>query len=138
MKKTIKFMLMIIFSAIMLAITVISPSAASLTGDLDGDGEITVRDAAIILQIVTGHTDIEIVEPCYHKGTVVIDEAVPASCTIDGKTTGVHCTACNEILLEQITIPPPDTKKLSFPAHLQAAPKTVLPMANTVRFARKP
>ena len=36
---------------------------------------------------------------CIH--TVVTDEAVPVTCTADGKTEGKHCSVCNEVLVEQ-------------------------------------
>ncbi len=35
------------------------------------------------------------------KHTVVIDEAVPATCTSDGLTEGTHCSLCNTVLIAQ-------------------------------------
>ena len=37
--------------------------------------------------------------------TEVIDEAVAATCTADGKTAGKHCSVCNEIIEAQTVIP---------------------------------
>ena len=42
--------------------------------------------------IATGHTE-------------VIDAAIVATCTTDGKTEGKHCSVCNEILIAQSAIP---------------------------------
>lgn len=36
--------------------------------------------------------------------TEVIDEAVPATCSITGLTEGKHCSVCNKVLLEQYEI----------------------------------
>lgn len=37
--------------------------------------------------------------------TSVKDDAVPATCTKDGKTEGAHCSVCNEVLIPQETVP---------------------------------
>ena len=37
--------------------------------------------------------------------TEVIDQAVPKTCTQDGKTEGKHCSVCNEVTVKQETIP---------------------------------
>ena len=37
--------------------------------------------------------------------TSVNDEAVPATCTSEGKTAGSHCSVCNEVIVAQQTIP---------------------------------
>ena len=37
--------------------------------------------------------------------TIVIDEAVPATCTEPGKTKGSHCAVCNKVIIEQQVIP---------------------------------
>ena len=42
--------------------------------------------------VATGHTE-------------VIDAAIVATCTTDGKTEGKHCSVCNETILSQNTIP---------------------------------
>ena len=34
----------------------------------------------------------------------VIDEEIPATCTLDGKTEGSHCSACQEVLKAQVSI----------------------------------
>ena len=36
--------------------------------------------------------------------TVVVDEAVAATCTTAGKTAGSHCAVCGEVLVEQTTV----------------------------------
>ena len=37
--------------------------------------------------------------------TEVIDEAVPATCTLSGKTEGKHCSVCDTIIVKQKVIP---------------------------------
>ena len=39
-----------------------------------------------------------------HEHTVVVDKAVEATCTQEGKTEGSHCSVCNEVLVPQETI----------------------------------
>ena len=101
MKKTFKLLALTLFIVMNIAISAIGSSAAPIFGDINGDGEVNVRDAATILLIVTGHEDVEIVEPCDHIEKVVIDAAVPVGCTENGKTAGVHCEECGEVLMAQ-------------------------------------
>ena len=42
---------------------------------------------------------------CTNGHAEVIDEAVEATCTSDGKTEGKHCSACGEVLVTQKVIP---------------------------------
>ena len=53
-----------------------------------GDSYITDETPA------TGHTE-------------VVDQAVAATCTADGKTEGSHCSVCNQVLVKQTVIPAP-------------------------------
>ncbi|MBQ8413890.1 MAG: leucine-rich repeat domain-containing protein [Clostridia bacterium] len=47
----------------------------------------------------------EQIKPIYALGhTEVVDEAVDATCTTEGKTEGKHCSVCNEILIEQTVV----------------------------------
>lgn len=45
-----------------------------------------------------------------HEHTIVIDPAEEATCQKNGKTEGCHCSECNEVLVEQKTIPKTDHK----------------------------
>ena len=49
----------------------------------------------------TESTNSEVAE---HVHTIVIDEAVAATCSAEGKTEGKHCSVCNEIIIAQETI----------------------------------
>ena len=44
-----------------------------------------------------------VTEHCSHE--VVIDKAVPATCTETGLTEGSHCSLCNTVLVKQQVIP---------------------------------
>ena len=50
------------------------------------------------------HTE-EIVVDHNNHSNVVTDEAVPATCTAEGKTEGKHCSECKEVIIAQKTIP---------------------------------
>ena len=52
---------------------------------------------------VCGAEKDEVVPAAGH--TVVVDAAVPATCTAAGKTEGSHCSVCGEILTAQKTVP---------------------------------
>ncbi|MBO4693599.1 MAG: leucine-rich repeat protein [Clostridia bacterium] len=52
---------------------------------------------------VCGKKSTETIETTGH--TIVRDEAVPVSCTIDGMTAGSHCSVCGEIFEPQEPIP---------------------------------
>ena len=45
------------------------------------------------------------VTPPAHEHTIVIDKAVPATCTQTGLTEGSHCSECNEVIVAQDVIP---------------------------------
>ena len=52
-----------------------------------------------------------------HTHTVVLDPAVPATCTQTGLTEGSHCSTCGEVLTAQVTLPVNDQHKaLTVPA----------------------
>ena len=42
-------------------------------------------------------------DTCVHN--VVIDKAVPATCTEKGLSEGKHCSKCGEVLLAQTEVP---------------------------------
>ena len=84
----------IVFITMLLAMTLAYSvyASAAVPGDVNGDGEVDIRDAALILQYVTGH-DVQLVAPCTHTGSVVLIPEVDATCTADGKSVGVYCTS---------------------------------------------
>ena len=53
--------------------------------------------------------------------TVVIDAAIDATCTTDGKTEGKHCSFCNETLVAQKTIPASHTSDKNNPHGVTAS-----------------
>ena len=58
-------------------------------------------------QTLTCECELETTGIIYSTGeehTVVVDEAVEATCTTAGKTEGSHCDICDEVLVEQETI----------------------------------
>lgn len=46
----------------------------------------------------------------------VVDSAVSATCTTDGKTEGKHCSVCNAVTLPQTTLPAPGHTEVIDPA----------------------
>jgi hypothetical protein len=54
-----------------------------------------------------GYSNIEFVsmdDPCANGHTVVIDNAVPATCVATGLTEGSHCSVCGEVIKEQTVV----------------------------------
>ncbi len=49
-----------------------------------------------------GDVQISVIDICEH--TVVVDAAVPATCTENGLTEGSHCSACGEVIVAQEVI----------------------------------
>ena len=58
-----------------------------------------------------------------HTHTVVVDAAVPATCTQTGLTEGKHCSDCGEVLVKQTEIPAKRTPKASKRQKNPLAPK---------------
>ena len=54
----------------------------------------------VLTLVACGENDLD---TCVHN--VVIDEAVPATCTETGLTEGKHCSKCGEVLLAQTEVP---------------------------------
>ncbi|MBR2956191.1 MAG: leucine-rich repeat domain-containing protein, partial [Clostridia bacterium] len=54
----------------------------------------------VLTLVACGENDLD---TCEHN--VVIDEAVPATCTEMGLTEGAHCSKCGEVLLAQTEVP---------------------------------
>lgn len=108
-KKYFKALITVITSVIlitcMLSITAFAAEQPK-AGDVNGDGKVNLKDAVLLYRFVAGW-EVELTEPCFHKGTVAIDSAIERTCTVDGKTAGVHCSVCGEVLLEQETLTAP-------------------------------
>ncbi|MBO5280880.1 MAG: leucine-rich repeat protein, partial [Clostridia bacterium] len=73
-------------------------------GDVNGDGAINAKDAVILAQYLAGW-DVVLGGDSH---TVVIDAAVPATCTQTGLTEGKHCSDCGMILVKQQVVPTTD------------------------------
>ena len=59
---------------------------------------------SIILMVVCSLFVMIGVSSCKHEHTVIIDEAIAATCTTTGLSEGSHCAICNEVLQEQYVI----------------------------------
>ncbi|MCF0237228.1 MAG: chitobiase/beta-hexosaminidase C-terminal domain-containing protein, partial [Sphaerochaetaceae bacterium] len=58
------------------------------------------------IAIKEGFTNSDIITVEYEVGhRIAIDKAVAATCTTTGLTEGSHCSVCNEVIVEQTTIP---------------------------------
>ena len=105
MKKKILTVLAIL--GLLFAATVCASAADAETpkviqpGDVNGDGAINATDAVMLAQYLAGW-DVVLGGDSH---TVVIDAAVPASCTQTGLTEGKHCSDCGMILVKQQTVP---------------------------------
>ena len=78
------------------------------TGHKYDDGKITKQPTCTAEGVKTytclecGDTKTETIKANGH--TEVIDKAVPATCTTDGKTEGSHCSVCGEVIKAQTVI----------------------------------
>jgi|GEM_PF-272185 hypothetical protein len=78
------------------------------TGHKYDDGKITKQPTCTETGVKTytcsecGATKAETIKANGH--TEVIDKAVPATCTTDGKTEGSHCSVCGEVIKAQTVI----------------------------------
>ena len=78
------------------------------TGHKYDDGKITKQPTCTETGVKTytcsecGATKTETIKANGH--TEVIDKAVPATCTTDGKTEGSHCSVCGEVIKAQTVI----------------------------------
>ena len=78
------------------------------TGHKYDDGKITKQPTCTETGVKTytcsecGATKTETIKATGH--TEVIDKAIPATCTTDGKTEGSHCSVCGEVIRAQTVI----------------------------------
>ena len=78
------------------------------TGHKYNDGKVTKQPTCTAEGVKTytcsecGATKTETIKANGH--TKVIDKAVPATCTADGKTEGSHCSVCGEVIKAQTVI----------------------------------
>ncbi len=67
----------------------------------------SISDSALPSDVVVkwdgheGETDPDNPDVPVHQHTIVVDKAVPATCTKAGKTEGKHCSVCGEVLVAQ-------------------------------------
>lgn len=59
----------------------------------------------ILLGAICGMLGLAACESKEHEHTVVVDAAVPATCTESGLSEGKHCSVCHAVLEEQTVIP---------------------------------
>ena len=92
----------VFFFVNLLSITAFA-STTPKNGDMNGDGTINLQDAVILFRYISGWNE-EIYEPCAHLETIAVTASVKGSCTTDGISEGVHCTACGTVLLTPQTV----------------------------------
>lgn len=67
----------------------------------------------------------------------VIDKAVAATCTKEGKTQGSHCDICNKVIIPQETVPKTEHIAVTDKAVAPTCVSSGKPKAVIVPFARK-
>ncbi len=85
-------------------VTVIAKTAHTYdSGKITIAATCTTDGVKTYICTVCGDTYTEVIKATGHK--LVIDEAVAATCTNDGKTEGSHCSDCGAVIKEQEIIP---------------------------------
>ena len=103
MKRKIEILLLSLILTVVVTVGISSATKGLVIqpGDVNGDGAINAKDAVMLAQYLAGW-DVILGGDSH---TVVIDAAVPATCTQTGLTEGKHCSDCGMILVKQQTVP---------------------------------
>ena len=103
MKRKIEILLLSLILTVVVTVGISSATKGLVIqpGDVNGDGAINAKDAVMLAQYLAGW-DVILGGDSH---TVVIDAAVPASCTQTGLTEGKHCSDCGMILVKQQVVP---------------------------------
>ena len=106
MKRKIEILLLSLILTVVVTVGISSATKGLVIqpGDVNGDGAINAKDAVMLAQYLAGWN--VILGGDSH--TVVIDAAVPATCTQTGLTEGKHCSDCGMILVKQQVVPMAD------------------------------
>ncbi|MBO5904528.1 MAG: leucine-rich repeat protein [Clostridia bacterium] len=103
MKRKIEILLLSLILTVVVTVGISSATKGLVIqpGDVNGDGAINAKDAVMLAQYLAGWD----VVLGGDSNTVVIDAAVPATCTQTGLTEGKHCSDCGMILVKQQVVP---------------------------------
>ncbi|MBQ2378605.1 MAG: leucine-rich repeat protein, partial [Clostridia bacterium] len=106
MKRKIEILLLSLILTVVVTVGISSATKGLVIqpGDVNGDGSINAKDAVMLAQYLAGW-DVVLGGDSH---TVVIDAAVPATCTQTGLTEGKHCSDCGMILVKQQVVPMAD------------------------------
>ncbi|MBQ9806744.1 MAG: hypothetical protein IJW49_09610 [Clostridia bacterium] len=70
---------------------------------LEGANNVIMADGTVGKEVKNASVDVKFVGKT-HQHTVVVDAAVPATCTEDGLTEGSHCSYCEAVLTAQTVV----------------------------------